>query len=317
MNIVLIILSIIAIFILLTLLISYICFYMAFYVPEKTKHSKEQYSIPEGKIYEPYREQMIEWQKQIREMPHENVSVKSFDGLTLRGKYYQISADAPIELMMHGYRGNSQRDLCGGVTRAFALKHNVLLIDQRASGESEGNIISFGINESRDALSWLEFLNKRFGNKTKIILTGVSMGASTVMMCIERGLPENVVGILADCGYSSTKDIIKTVIKKMKLPPDICYPFVKLGAFIFGNFDLEEIVPMEAVKKSNVPILFAHGDTDDFVPYYMSVQCYNACTSKKLLVTIKGAGHGLCYPVAPDEYVKQLSEFFSYVHKAN
>lgn len=313
MQIILISIAVIALVSLLVLITSYICFYMAFYNAEKNKTEKEAYSIPKGKIYEPHREQMIMWQKQIDDMPHENVEVVSFDGLKLRGKYYELDKKAPIELMMHGYRGNSRRDLCGGVNRAFEVGHNVLLIDQRASGNSEGNVISFGINESKDALTWLGYLQKRFSEDVKVVLTGVSMGASTVMMCIERGLPKCVRGILADCGYSSTKDIIKKVIKQMHLPANILYPFVKLGAKIYGRFDLEEIVPLEAVKKSPVPILFAHGDVDDFVPYSMSVDCYNACTSEKRLVTIKGAGHGLCYPVARDEYIKALSEFFAYL----
>ncbi len=286
---------------------------MAFYVKNKDKIPKEEYSIPDGRIYEPFREQMIEWQKQIRKMPHDDVEIKSFDGLTLRGKYFETKKGAPIEVMMHGYRGNSQRDLCGGVNRAFAVGHNVLLVDQRASGLSDGNIISFGINESRDCLAWVDYLTERLGKDINVILTGVSMGASTVLMCIERGLPSCVKGILADCGYSSTKDIIKIVIKKMKLPADLLYPFVKLGAKIYGRFDLEEIIPQEAVKKSTVPVIFAHGDIDDFVPYFMSVDCFNACVSEKKLVTIKDAGHGLCYPVSPEYYVNELSEFFSYL----
>lgn len=313
MDILLILSTIIIFAIISVLLTSYICFYMAFYNAEKNKIEKEAYSIPDGKVYEPHREQMIEWQKQIDEMPHKDVDVTSFDGLKLRGKYYELDKNAPVELMMHGYRGNSRRDLCGGVNRAFEVGHNVLIVDQRASGNSEGNVISFGINESRDVLTWLDYLQKEFGKNIKVVLTGVSMGASTVMMCIERGLPKCVKGILADCGYSSTKVIIKKVIKEMHLPADILYPFVKLGAKIYGRFDLEEIVPLEAVKKSPVPIIFAHGDVDDFVPYSMSVDCYNACTATKKLVTIKGAGHGLCYPVARDEYVNELSEFFSYL----
>ena len=313
MNTLFIILIVIAVLTALVFLTSYVCFYMTFYNAEKNKTDKEAYSIPEGKIYEPYREQMIEWQKQIDNMPSIEAEVTSFDELKLRGKYFELDKNAPIELMMHGYRGNSRRDLCGGVNRAFAVGHNVLLVDQRASGRSEGNVISFGINESRDALSWLEYIEKNFGSDRNVILTGVSMGASTVMMCIERGLPPLVKGMLADCGYSSAKDIIKKVIREMHLPANLLYPFVRFGAMVYGGFDLEEIVPLEAVKKCNVPILFAHGDADDFVPYYMSVDCYNACPSKKLLVTIKGAGHGLCYPAAQDEYVEKLTEFYSYL----
>ncbi len=313
MTLFLIILAVISVLCALFFLTTYICFYMAFYVKNKDKIPQEEYSIPDGKIYEPFREQMIEWQKQIKIMPHDDVQIKSFDGLTLHGKYYETKKGAPIELMMHGYRGYSQRDLCGGITRAFALQHNVLLIDQRACGLSEGNIISFGINESKDCLKWVDYLTERFGNDIKVILTGVSMGASTALMCIERGLPSCVKGILADCGYSSTKEIIKIVIQKMKLPSNLLFPFVKLGAKIYGKFDLEEITPKDAVKKANVPVVFAHGDVDNFVPYYMSVDCFNACISEKKLVTIKNAGHGLCYPVSPEYYVNELSEFFIYL----
>ena len=302
-----------AIVALLILITSYVCFRMTFYVSDKQKIKEDEFSIPPGKDYEPFREKMIEWQKQIKEMPHEELSIKTFDGLTLRGKYFHIQDNAPIELMMHGYKGSSYRDLCGGVTRAFAIGHNVLLFDHRASGISDGNIISFGINESRDCLEWIKLIESKFGKDVKVILTGVSMGGATTLMTIERGLPECVKGILADCSYSSAKDIIKIFIKRMSLPADFLYPFIKLGARIYGKFDLEEIVPREAVKKSTVPVLFAHGDSDKFVPYEMSVESFNACTSVKKLVTIKGAGHGLCYPYSPDYYVNELSNFFAYL----
>ena len=313
MEIIIIVSAIILFLIFAILLTSYICFRMTFFVKEKDKILKSNHEIPPGREYEPYREQMIEWQKQIKAMPHESVSIKSFDGLTLRGNYYETRKNAPIELMMHGYRGCSYRDLCGGVTRAFALGHNVLLVDHRASGESEGNVISFGINESKDCLLWIDFLTQKFGQDINVILTGVSMGAATAMMAIERGLPSCVKGILADCGYSSAKDIIKLVIKKMHLPATLLYPFVRLGGMIYGKFDIEEILPRDAVKKSNIPLCFAHGDVDNFVPHSMSVECFDACTSEKQLITIKGAGHGLCYPSSPEEYVKKLSTFFSYL----
>ena len=293
-------------------LMCFICFYITFYNPEKVKISKSAYAIPNNKTYAPYRDKMLVWQKEMEETEYENVTAKSFDGLTLCAKYYEVNKGAPIELMMHGYRGNAKRDLCGGITRAFAVGHNVLLIDQRASGNSEGHVITFGINESKDALVWLDYLERRFGSDVKIILTGVSMGASTALMCIERGLPKCVKGILADCGFSSVKDIIMYVGKK-KYPMKLMYPFVKMGAKIFGKFDPEEISPRDAVKKSPVPIFFAHGDADTYVPCYMSEENYNACTSHKKLVIIEGAGHVLCYPAAPDKYIKEVTDFFAYL----
>ena len=135
------------------------------------------------------------------------------------------------------------------------------------------------------------------------------MGAATVMMAAGDPLPSNVIGVLADCGYTSAKEIIKKVVKEMRLPVWIFYPFIKLGARIFGRFNLEETSPIEAMRNCTLPIVFVHGDTDAFVPYDMSVRLYNACTSeKKTLITIKGAGHGLAFPADRDGYVNALKE---------
>ena len=309
MKILMILVSIILLLVCLTLLISYICFYIAFYVPPKSKVVTEEILTPEGAIYEPYREQMITWMKQTRALKHEAVSITSFDGLRLSGKYFEFVPDAPIELMFHGYRGSAEKDLSGGVQRCFALGRNVLLVDQRTSAGSEGNVISFGINESRDCLSWIQFIIEHFGSDSKIILTGISMGAATVMIAAGKELPPNVIGVLADCGYSSAKDIIYKTIREMHLPPTLLYPFVKLGAKLYGHFDLEETSPIESIKNCKVPIIFVHGEADDFVPCDMSREVYEACQSPKLLFTVPGAGHGLGYIMDLEGYLKAVVKF--------
>ena len=291
-------------------LAAYICFRMAFYVPKKEIIAPDDYSIPEGEIYEPFRDMMVNWMKEVRSLPHEAVSIQSFDELTLRGKYYEYAPGAPIELMFHGYRGNAERDLCGGVQRCFALGRSALIVDQRGSSGSDGRVISFGVNESRDCLDWVKFMVEHFSSDVKIILTGISMGASTVMMAAGHDLPENVIGVLADCGYTSAEDIIKIVIRGMKLPEKLAYPFVKLGARLFGGFDLEANPPVEALQRCKVPVIFFHGEDDDFVPCDMSRRNFEVCASRKKLVTIPGAGHGLCYPADPETYLRELGEFF-------
>ena len=294
----------------LILLISFLCFYMAFFVPKHSPVAPDDYTIPNGEIYEVFREQMVQWMKEVRAMPHQDYYITSFDGLKLHGRYYEYAPGAPIELMFHGYRGNADRDLCGGVQRCFQLGRSCLLVDQRASSASEGHVITFGIKEHRDCLSWIDFMVEHFGKDVKIILTGISMGASTVLMAAGSPLPEQVKGVLADCGFSSAKAIISKVIRQMKLPPKLLYPFVRLGAWIFGGFDLESYCAVEAVKSAAVPIIFFHGASDDFVPDGMSKENFDACVSRKALVTTPGAGHGLCYPVDPESYLKALREFF-------
>jgi len=288
-------------------LVALICFLRVFYSGSRKPPLEDEYEIPKGEIYEVFREDMINWIKAARRMPHEDVEIRSFDGLTLRGRYYEYQAGAPMELLFHGYEGNSERDLSGGIERCFRLGRNALLIDQRGCGRSDGHVSTFGIRERKDCKKWVEYAVERFGKDVKIGITGVSMGAATVMMATEEALPENVKFVLADCGYSSAKAILMKVMGDMKLPGRLLYPFVKLGARLFGGFDLEETSPLEAVKKCKIPIIFVHGDADDFVPFEMSRELNEACPlEKKRLVKIRNAGHGLAYPVAREQYVDAL-----------
>ena len=289
---------------------SYICFRMAFYVPEKNKKPKGEFDIPQGRIYEPYRDQIVDWIKQTRALPCEPMTITSVDGLQLQGTYYEYAPGAVTEIMFHGYRGSSERDMGGGVQRCFKLGHNALIVDQRSSGRSQGNVITFGVNESRDCLAWMNHAIERFGPDCRLMLTGISMGAATVMIAAGEDLPENVIGVLADCGYSSARDIIKTVIRQMKLPANLLYPFVKLGARLYGRFDLEKYSPVEALKTCKVPVLLFHGEDDAFVPCDMSRENFAACASRKKLVTVPGAGHGLCIIFDPEGYRSAMKDFF-------
>ena len=212
--------------------------------------------------------------------------------------------------MFHGYRGSAERDMSGGVHRCFKVRRSALVVEQRCSRSSEGNTITMGINEYRDCLKWVDFTIDYLGKDIKIILTGISMGASTVMLAAGEKLPPNVIGVLADCGYTSAKAIMFEVMRKMKLPPKLCYPFVKLGAKLFGHFDLDENAPVEAMKRCTLPVIFFHGEDDDFVPCSMSRENYEACAGRKRLVTVPGAGHGLSYAVQPQRYLQELRDFF-------
>ena len=311
MSIVWFVLAAAAIAAVITVVISYFCYRLAFYVPDRDPARLEEISLPQGEAYEPFHESMKKWILENRKLPQEKFTITSFDGLKLTGRYYEFAPGAPIELMFHGYRGTAERDLSGGVQRCFKLGHSSFVVDQRSSTYSEGNVISFGINEHRDCLAWVDFMIRHFGPDVKIILTGISMGAATVMMAAGTALPPNVIGVLADCGYTSAKDIIREVIRQMKLPPALAYPFVRLGARLFGHFDLEETSPVEALKKATVPVIFFHGEADDFVPCDMSRQNFEACSHpQKKLVTVPGAGHGLSYPLDSVRYLDAVREFF-------
>lgn len=258
-----------------------------------------------------YKDEMAAWSQLVREAPHREVAIRTFDGLTLRGYYYEYCPEAPVEILFHGYRSMGVRDM-GGVSRCFALGHNALIVDQRGCGRSDGHVITFGIDESRDCRAWAYYVADKLAPHSKIILSGVSMGAATVMMCADRDLPDAVVGIIADCGYTSPEAIIKLVMEReYKLPVSLIYPLVRLGGLLFGDFDTNSNAPVRALKHSRLPVLFIHGEADGFIPSDMSVANYNACSTKKRLVTVPGAEHGLSFLADREAYIAAVKDFFA------
>ena len=247
------------------------------------------------------------------EVPFEEVSITSHDGLKLTGKYYHVCDGAPLEIQCHGYKGNALRDFSGSWQMAKAAGHNVLLINQRCHGGSEGHTITFGILERRDVLGWIDYASNRFGN-VPILLSGVSMGAATVLMVSGMDLPKNVKGIIADCPYDAPSNIIKKVLgQDMGMPVKIVYPLIRMGGMLYGKFNLNADSPMNAVKKSAVPILLIHGDDDRFVPYEMGCNVHAAAPEKVEFHTITGAGHALNYVTDPEGYTKIVNDFYERV----
>ena len=239
-----------------------------------------------------------------------DVEIISRDGIRLAGHFYECPTAKRIVVAMHGWRSTWAKDF--GVISQFFHSNDcsVLYAEQRAQNQSEGEYMTFGLLERYDCLDWANWVNEWFGDSLPIYLAGVSMGATTVLLAAGRPLPPQVVGVLADCGFTRARDIIKKVIRQIKLPDNILYPLIKFGAKVYGHFDLEETPPVEAVKKCKVPVIFFHGEDDRFVPCDMSHENYEACRSRKMLVTTPDAGHGLCYPVDPEGYLKALREFF-------
>ncbi|MBQ8041479.1 MAG: alpha/beta hydrolase [Lachnospiraceae bacterium] len=273
------------------------------------RYMGDEDSLPMGEQYEPYHEIIKRGVNLVREEPYETVHVMSKDGLKLAGKYYHYKDDVPVVIFFHGYRCCAIRDGNGMFLYSKKLGYNILMVDQRAHGLSEGKTITFGIRERFDCLSWVNYIIERFGKKTRILLTGLSMGAATVLMASDVGLPENVKGIIADCGYSSPKGILKTVMKDLHYPVGITYWMAKLGAKVFGGFDIEEASAVDALKNTKISILLIHGDDDRFVPYSMSEECQKEGQDHIDLVLIKGAGHGMSFCVDAKAYEEAVSGF--------
>ena len=267
-------------------------------------------TLPHGEGYNDYHGTITKCVEEVRKVPFEEVEVLSHDGLVLKGKYYHLEDDAPIIMFFHGYRCSAIRDGNGIFLYTRKLGFNVLLADQRAHGNSQGKTITFGVKERYDVRSWVEYFTKRFGTKQKIYLSGLSMGGATVLMASDIGLPKNVIGILADCPYSSPKAILCSVIRQMHFPVKMTYALARLSASWIGQFDVEEASAIEAVRNSQIPTLIIHGDADDFVPCSMSMDCQLAGEDHVQLVLIKGAAHGMSHCVDTPSYEEAVYAFF-------
>lgn len=243
----------------------------------------------------------------------EEVEIRSFDGLRLKGRYYAGSPEKPFVIMVHGYKANPVSDFCVMYPWFAAKDWNVLIIQQRACGFSEGSVITFGINERYDCKSWIEYLIGRFGDDTKIVLFGVSLGAATVLMAGGLGLPGNVRGIMADCGYTTPAEIIKFKSGLPKRAADVFYVLARVAAVVFGHFDPDSASPIEAVKCLKLPVIFYHGEEDDYVPFEMGRRLYEACASEKCFFAVPGAGHASSSSIDMAGYERATGEFLDRV----
>jgi len=274
------------------------------------KYMSDERALPKGEQYEPYHGTITKCVDEVVEVPFEALEILSYDGYKLFGRYYHLNDGVPLIIFFHGYRCSSLRDGNGIFLYARKLGYNVLLVDQRAHWNSGGKTITFGIKERYDARSWVEYAMQRFGEKQQIYLSGLSMGAATVLMASNLDLPENVIGIMADCPYSSPKAILCSVMKSLGFPYKLTYWMARLSAKWIGKFDVEEASAIEAVKESEIPTLIIHGDDDRFVPCSMSIDCQLVGENHVELVLIKGAGHGMSHCVDTQSYEKAVLAFF-------
>ena len=272
------------------------------------RKKKESMSASKGLIaLDEYQRQMEEGEAWLKAQNMESVHLKSHDGLDLCAHFLNIGAKKTL-ILFHGYRSRAFRDFSCVGEYYKGLGYNLLFVDQRAHGESEGEHITFGVKERLDCVRWAKYIDERIGGE--IILDGLSMGATTVLMAAGEHLPASVKGIIADCGFTSPKEIMLKVMETdLKIRCRPLFDLVALLVKIRAGFAVDEYSTVEALKKNRLPILFIHGTGDKFVPCEMTKTAYNACPSEKTLVLIKGAGHGTSYLKEPETCKEALQAF--------
>lgn len=292
---------------LLVLAGSYYAYRVAFYV--SPRYEQDIYELPRGEKSPERLSVLRTCIQKLNALPYEAITITSTDGKKLFGRYYHSRDGAPVQIQFHGYRGSAMRDFCGATAFARKLGHNVLVVDQRCHGQSEGHTITFGIRERYDCQSWANYAYQRFGKDTPLVLAGVSMGGATVLMASDLELPETVCAIVADCPYSSPKAIIAKVAGEMGLPQKPAAAICCLGALLYGHFRVSGCNALDCVKATKLPVLLIHGEADQLVPCDMSRDLYEACASDKELQTFPGATHGMSYLEDPQRYEATVGGF--------
>ncbi len=239
----------------------------------------------------------------------QDVYTRSRDGLKLHALWVPVKNARGTVLFAHGYRSTYLVDFGGAMDLYHRLGFNLLIPDQRAHGKSEGRYITFGVKESEDMLCWLEYHNSHFANHP-VLLSGMSMGASTMMFLADQALPSNARGIIVDCGFSSPYAILDSVFRSVThLPGWLCLWATNIFTNIFAGFDLREKDSRKTLAQNRLPIIMVHGKDDDFVPCLMTEEAYGLCTGEKQQLLVEGAGHGLSFLTEKEKYVATVNAF--------
>lgn len=242
--------------------------------------------------------------------------VREINGLQLYSRLFEQTDSSDLWVIcVHGYRSYGKRDM-GFVAKQFFDKgYHVLVPDLRAHGKSEGEIIGMGWLDRLDLLEWIHFVLSKNKN-AQIILLGGSMGAATVMMTSGEALPENVKGLIADCGYSSVANEFGAMLKAaFKLPG---FPILNMASHIAkkkAGYSLTEASAVNQLQHNSLPTLFIHGTGDKFVPHQMLYANMEATQGVKEGLLVKNAPHLSSFIYEPDHYFETVFEFLDrYCH---
>lgn len=222
-------------------------------------------------------------------------------------------ATSRTAVLVHGYKDCALSTLHLGCMYHRDMGYNIVLPDLWSHGESPGDYIGMGWNERCEVIEWARMAGHKWGGDSAIvILHGVSMGAATVMNVGAEPLPSCVKAIVEDCGYTSAWDeLAGQLSEQFSLPAfPLMYTTSALCKFKCG-WSFSENSPLSRVAHCKVPMMFIHGDNDDFVPTAMVHELCAAHPGPKRLWLAPGSAHARAYSDHPQEYTTQVKLFIN------
>lgn len=255
-----------------------------------------------------------EGRRWLEGMPYINVYIKSFDGLRLYGALLENYSDK-IVICVHGFTGSGKKDFASLAQAYYKNGYNVLLVDNRAHGQSEGKYVGFGVLDRFDLRNWVKYVINRFGSNVQVFLHGISMGAATVLMASSI-MPKNVRGIIADCGFTSVYEIFEYVLKRdYHLPKFPIIYLTNIMSKIRAGYGYKDVNTTAEIARSDIPILFIHGENDEFVPLWMTMKNYSHCKAYNELFIVRESEHAESHYIDKKGYERRILTFIEKISK--
>lgn len=248
---------------------------------------------------------------ECKEMQREDMSFVNDKGVTVYGTLYK--AEKPTDTCVffsHGYNMTGLTDGARYICEYHKMGFDVFAPDHQNQGRSSGGWITFGEQESKDCLKWMDVLNEKLGTP-KMFIHGISMGCATACLMSDK-LPSNVKFIIADCGFTDAISEFNHVITAFHIPKAIASALVNYLSKYYTlrtGYHLENTDAKETLVNSKVPVLFIHGDDDIFVPHTMGIENYEACGSEKDIHIFPNVPHSGSYYYFRDEFMNCVQSF--------
>ena len=254
----------------------------------------------------PVMKKRLETKAFMEAQPHEPWRLRSTDGLSLCADFYPNGGSDRVAILMHGWHSHNWWDYGAAFERLYGAGYAILSVTERASGESEGEYVTFGTLEHRDLIGWIDLVIERRGADVKIALFGVSMGAAAVLLAAGEPLPGQVKCAVSNCAYTSAQALFKNMLHGwLPLSRRLTDRILKRHA----GASSRDARPIDAVKRATIPTLFVHGDCDGLVPINMMHELFDACAAEKAFWIANGADHGEASHVDPDGYAAAVLGF--------
>lgn len=241
---------------------------------------------------------------------------RSFDDTLLHGYYvFNGKKNNKVVICHHGLHSDLMC-MTPYANMYYQMGYDVVLIDSRNCGKSEGKYTTFGIKESLDLEKWIDQIVFMKGKDVEILLTGVSMGAATVIMTTQTESAKYIKAVVADCGFTDFHSQVEDILKKSIIKKEYLKKFAKLmvvlmhvGVRIYCRFNTLKSSPIKAIRNSNTPIFIVHGSNDSVVDVKMAYELYDACQSKKGLFIMEGAEHAQAINHDEESYFEHVNNF--------